>query len=171
MAAVSDVSAELAERRAGEEARRQLAAIVDGSGDAIFGTTTDGTITSWNGAAERLFGYSRRGDHRPADALIVPADRKAEQDRMRARLNAGGAHERLETTAAARTAALVEVLITASTADDEAGKVVGPVGDRPRHHRARAERSARSRRASAGWPRRSGSRTSAASSSTSPPAS
>jgi PAS domain-containing protein len=43
--------AEKAVGQMGEEARHQLAAIVAGSGDAIFGVTTDGTITSWNPAA------------------------------------------------------------------------------------------------------------------------
>ena len=42
---------DITERRKAETARRQLAAIVDGSGDAIFGATTEGIVTSWNAAA------------------------------------------------------------------------------------------------------------------------
>ena len=44
---------DITERKDAEEARRRLAAIVAGSGDAIFGVTTDGMVTSWNAAAER----------------------------------------------------------------------------------------------------------------------
>ena len=58
LVAIIAVSVDITERRAGEEARRQLAAIVAGSGDAIFGMTVDGTVTSWNAAAEELFGYT-----------------------------------------------------------------------------------------------------------------
>ena len=46
LVAVIGVSLDVTERRAGEDARRQLAAIVEGSGDAIFGATTKGTVTS-----------------------------------------------------------------------------------------------------------------------------
>ena len=57
LVAVIGSSVDVTERKMGEEARRQLAAIVESSGDAIFSTTVDGLVTSWNGAAERLFGY------------------------------------------------------------------------------------------------------------------
>ena len=59
--AVIGSSIDITERRAGEQARRQLASIVDGSGDAIFGSTTDGIITSWNRAAGRALRVHRRG--------------------------------------------------------------------------------------------------------------
>jgi diguanylate cyclase (GGDEF)-like protein/PAS domain S-box-containing protein len=116
---------DITERKAGEAARQQLAAIVDGSGDAIYGQTTDGIVTSWNGAAEQLFGFSAEEIIGQPSSTFAPSDRTSEQDRMRARLTAGGPHERLETTRRRKDGTLVEVDMTASTATDEAGHVVG----------------------------------------------
>jgi diguanylate cyclase (GGDEF)-like protein/PAS domain S-box-containing protein len=119
------VVVDITERKAGDAARRQLASIVDGSGDAIFGSTTEGIITSWNGAAERLFGWTaEEAIGRPA-AIIAPPEKLEMQRQMRARLNAGGLPERHETTRLRKDGTLVDVLVIASTATDEAGTVVG----------------------------------------------
>jgi PAS domain S-box-containing protein len=60
------------------EARAQLAAIVDASGDAIIGYALDGTITSWNPAAARLHGYSAAEAIGQSVSLLVPPDRRDE---------------------------------------------------------------------------------------------
>jgi diguanylate cyclase (GGDEF)-like protein/PAS domain S-box-containing protein len=111
--------------RTAEEALRQLAAIVDGSGDAIFGATTAAIVTSWNPAAEALFGYAAEEIIGQPLAILAPEGRGAEQEMVRARLNAGGPAERFETTRRRKDGSLVEVLITASRATDEAGGVLG----------------------------------------------
>ena len=58
--AIISVLVDVTEQRAVEEARRQLAAIVGGSGDAIFGTTVDGEVTSWNGRPSSCSGSPPR---------------------------------------------------------------------------------------------------------------
>jgi len=102
-----------------------LWAMVAGSGDAIFGATTDGKVTSWNPAAERLFGYSSQEMIGQSVELLAPAGRLDEQAQSRARLNAGGPAERYETQRRCKDGRLVAVLITASPATDETGQVVG----------------------------------------------
>ncbi len=123
--AIGVVVVDITDRKAGELARQQLAAIVGGSGDAIFGTSTDGIITSWNGAAERLFGWTAAEAIGQPASIIAPPELVEMQHEMRARLNAGGPHERHETTRLRKDGTLVDVMIIASTATDEAGTVVG----------------------------------------------
>ncbi|MCC7024750.1 MAG: PAS domain S-box protein [Thermomicrobiales bacterium] len=66
---------DLSERQQAERDRANLATIVEASGDAIVGTTLDGIVTSWNPAAERLFGYSAAEMiGRPIDTLSPPGD-------------------------------------------------------------------------------------------------
>ena len=59
---------------------RQLASIVESSGDAIIGKSLDGTIQSWNDAAERVFGYTAAEAVGHHISLIIPPDRLAEED-------------------------------------------------------------------------------------------
>jgi len=125
LVAVIGVSVDISERKAGEEARRQLSAIIEGSGDAIFGATTGGTVTSWNPAAARLFGYTAEEIIGQPVAVLTPPGQTAEQAQIRARLNAGGPAEYLETVRRHKDGSLVDVLITDSPATDEAGEVVG----------------------------------------------
>jgi diguanylate cyclase (GGDEF)-like protein/PAS domain S-box-containing protein len=112
-------------QRQAEQSRRLVAAIVDGSGDAIFATTTAAIVTSWNAAAQRLFGYTADEIIGQPLAILAPAGRSVEQENVRARLNAGGPAERFATTRRRKDGSLVEVLITASRATDEAGRVLG----------------------------------------------
>ena len=60
---------------AGSE-RAWLAAIVDFSSDAILSKSLDGTITSWNAAAERMYGYPAAAAIGRSIEIIVPEDRR-----------------------------------------------------------------------------------------------
>src|SRR5258705_3268861 len=77
--------------------RARLAAIVDSSDDAIVSKTLDGVITSWNGAAERLFGYSASEAIGQQIFLIIPDDRVAEENDVLARLRRGERLDHFET--------------------------------------------------------------------------
>lgn len=90
LVAVIAVSVDFTEGKAGEEAGGQPPAIVAGSGDAIFGVTTDGTVTSWNPAAEKLFGYTAPEIIGQPIVMLTPAGWDPHPAEARARLGAGG---------------------------------------------------------------------------------
>jgi PAS domain S-box-containing protein len=72
--------------KSAEEAQACLAAIVASSADAIVGKTLDGIVTSWNEAAERMFGWSASEMIGQSIRRLIPADRQAEEDTILARM-------------------------------------------------------------------------------------
>lgn len=105
-------------------AASMLAAIVESSDDAIVATDLDGTILSWNRAAERMYGYSAAEVvGRPVD-VIIPAGYPDERPRILSRIKAGERVDRHETVRAARDGRLVDVSLTVSPIRDATGKIV-----------------------------------------------
>lgn len=119
------VVVDIIERTDAEDARRGLAKIVEDSDEAIFSATPGGITTSWNAAAERLFGYTAQEIIGQSVAVLAPAELLGEQQQQRARMNAGGSTERRETTRRRKDGSLVDVLTTASPSLDGTGAVVG----------------------------------------------
>ena len=108
-----------------EELAERLAAIVESSDDAIVGKDLDGTITSWNPAAERIFGYpAREAIGRPI-TLIIPSDRLAEEDLVLARLRRGEPTDHFDTIRQTKDGRLIDVSITVSPIRNAGGTVIG----------------------------------------------
>jgi diguanylate cyclase (GGDEF)-like protein/PAS domain S-box-containing protein len=82
-------------------------------------------VTSWNAAAERMFGYPAGEVIGAPVAILAPPGATAIQEQVRARLMAGSPAEYLEATGRRKDGSLVEVLLTVSPATDESGRVVG----------------------------------------------
>jgi diguanylate cyclase (GGDEF)-like protein/PAS domain S-box-containing protein len=87
--------------------------------------TNDGSIASWNTAAEALFGYAAAEVIGQPISVLAPERLVGEQVQMRAVLTAGGPPQRLETTRLRKDGSSVEVVLTASPIVDDAGSVVG----------------------------------------------
>ena len=107
------------------ELSARLAAIVDSSDDAIVSITLEGVITSWNPGAERLFGYTAAEAVGHHIYLIIPEERRAEEDDVLARLRRGERVDHFETVRRAKDGHLVPVSLTVSPVRDAQGVVVG----------------------------------------------
>ncbi len=107
------------------EDRARLAAIVDSSDDVIVSKTLDGVITSWNRAAERLFGWTEQEAVGRHITLIVPEERYAEEEDVLACVARGERVDHFETVRLTKDGRRVEVSITVSPIRDETGRIVG----------------------------------------------
>jgi PAS domain S-box-containing protein len=102
-----------------------LAAIVESSDDAIVSKTLDGIITSWNPAAQRLFGYApEEVIGRPISILAAP-DRENEMPANLERIRRGEKVDRYETVRRRKDGSLVEVSLTVSPIRDQTGRILG----------------------------------------------
>ena len=108
-----------------DKATALLASIVDSSDDAIISKNPDGTITSWNKSAERLFGYSAEEAIGQHINLIVPVHRRAEEADILLRLSNGERLDHFETVRQSKDGNLVEVSLTISPVKDSEERIVG----------------------------------------------
>jgi PAS domain S-box-containing protein len=102
-----------------------LAAIVESSDDAIVSKTLDGIITSWNPAAERLFGYTAEEVIGRPISILAPPDRENEMPANLERIRRGERVDRYETVRRRKDGSLVDISLTVSPIRDETGRIVG----------------------------------------------
>ena len=122
-----------AARSSGEHARERgrdfqtalLAAIVESSDDAIVSKSLDGTITSWNAAAERMFGHRADEAIGRSIMIIIPAEHRHEEARILERISRGERIEHFETVRMAKDGRRVDVSLTISPVRGRDGAIVG----------------------------------------------
>lgn len=107
------------------DAAAWLASLVDNSSDAIVSKTLDGIITSWNGGAEKLFGFSANDAIGQPITIIIPDDRLHEEPEIIAKLRAGERVDRFETTRRRKDGSAVPIEVTISPVRDRAGRIIG----------------------------------------------
>ncbi len=103
----------------------QMAAIVEHSDDAIIGSTLDGVITTWNPAAERIYGYSNREIVGKSVELLSPKGRTGEIKAILAKIRAGEQVDHFETRRVRKDAKAITVSVTVSPIRDAEGATVG----------------------------------------------
>jgi len=116
---------DVTERQLAEQALTLFKALVESADDAVIGKTLDGTITSWNPAAARLYGYSAEEVIGKPIALLAPPDRVDELPGILERLRRGERIERYETTRVRKDGTRVEVSLSVSPILDPQGRPIG----------------------------------------------
>ncbi|WFU26336.1 PAS domain S-box protein [Bradyrhizobium sp. CB1717] len=102
-----------------------LASIVESSDDAIVSKNLDGVITSWNKAAERIFGYPATEAIGQPITLVIPEDRLSEEREILTRIRRGERIDHFETVRRRRDGSSIVVSLTVSPVNDAHGNIVG----------------------------------------------
>ena len=98
---------------------------MESSDDAIVGKSLDGTILSWNAAAEIMYGFSAEEAIGQSILILVPPDRKDEIPRILARIRNGEIVQHYETKRMDKAGGQIDVSVTVSPIKDPSGKIVG----------------------------------------------
>lgn len=116
---------DITERKRGEEAIANLAAIVTSSSAAIVGLDLQGMVTSWNQAAERLYGYGAKEIIGQPVLRLIPHDRRHEEPRLLEQIAAGQLVEHFETVRIRKDGTEVNVALSVSPVVDFRGRIIG----------------------------------------------
>jgi two-component system sensor histidine kinase VicK len=115
---------DVSERHRAAADRQRLAAIVDSSDDVIIGKTLDGTVTSWNRAAERLYGYTAEEMIGQSIARIFPPERIDELWDFMDRLRRGERISHHDAVRIAKDGRRIDISVSISPVTDAAGRIV-----------------------------------------------
>ena len=107
------------------DATLRLAAIVESSDDAIISKDLNGIITSWNRAAEKLFGYTADEAVGQSITILIPPERLAEEDMVLGRIRKGERVEHFDTIRCRKDGTRVPISLTVSPIRDADGTIVG----------------------------------------------
>jgi PAS domain S-box-containing protein len=121
----SHVARDISERKRLDAARAQLAAIVESSEDAIVSKDLNGTISTWNASAERLYGYPAAEAIGRNIAFLQPPGQEMEEAEILRIIGTGGRVDHFETERVRKGGAIVKVSLTISPIRNRMGAVMG----------------------------------------------
>lgn len=107
------------------EAKALLAAIVESSDDAILSKSLDGAISSWNSAAERMFGYRASEVIGQSISILIPQDRLPEEIAIISKIGSGERIANFETVRRRKDGTLLDLSVTISPVRNDSGLIVG----------------------------------------------
>ena len=116
---------DITERKQAQEAKAHLAAIVESSDDAIISKDLNSIITSWNRAAERLFGYTAQEAIGQPITMLMQPERFNEEPGILERIRRGESIEHYETVRRRKDGTLLQISLTVSPITDAKGRIVG----------------------------------------------
>jgi PAS domain S-box-containing protein len=122
---ISKIARDVTERKQAARAALQLASIVASSDDAIISKDLDGVITTWNRAAENLFGYTAAEAVGRSVTILIPPERLDEEPGILARIRRGERIEHSETVRRRKDGSLIDLSLTVSPMRDATGRIVG----------------------------------------------
>jgi len=113
------------EQNESEKKQAMLAAIIDSSEDAIISKTLEGYITSWNNAAERMFGYREEEVIGKHISLLIPSDRLKEEDMILGRIRNGQRVLHFQTIRVKKDGSTLPISLTVSPIKSFDGTIIG----------------------------------------------
>ena len=123
--AVATTERDITARKKAEQANARMSALVTSTADAVIGLTMDGTITDWNTAASRIFGYSPEEAIGQNVRMLLPPDRSQEFQHIVARLQRSETVEAFETVRTHKDGQSKDVSLTESLIKTPDGQVAG----------------------------------------------
>jgi diguanylate cyclase (GGDEF)-like protein/PAS domain S-box-containing protein len=122
---VLGIAADLRNLKQGEESALRLASIVEFSEDAIIGESMDGVITSWNRAAEKMYGHTMTEALGRNSSLLLPPEREAEMRAIMGRIRSGEPIQCFETQRLTKAGSVLDISLSLSPIKDARGGVRG----------------------------------------------
>lgn len=116
---------DLTQQIAAYEKQVTLAAIVNTSDDAIISKTLQGTITTWNKAAEKMFGYTEEEAIGKPITMLIPPDRLQEEDIIIGNISKGNKIDHFETIRRAKSGEDIHISLSVSPIKDRNGNIIG----------------------------------------------
>jgi PAS domain S-box-containing protein len=119
------LEAEILEKQRAERDAFRLAAIVESSDDAIVSKDLNGIVTSWNRAAERIFGYKAEEIVGQSITLIIPPELHDDEPRILQRIQSGQKIDHFQTVRLTKDGRRIDVALTISPVKDREGRIIG----------------------------------------------